>query len=67
MDRFGKNEQAAGIAVFPVFVDQEIISMIVVNWDSNTHSMNQKTLEYLSLFRELMVKTFTFHARKHNR
>lgn len=67
MDRFGKNGQAAGIAVFPVFVDQKIISMMVVNWNSNAHSMNQKTLDYLSLFRELMVKTFTLHARKHNR
>ena len=51
-------------AVLPVFVDQKIISMMVVSWDSNAHSMNQKTLDYLSLFRELMVKTFTFHARK---
>jgi len=61
----GKNEQASGVAVFPVFVDQKIISMIVVSWDSNAHSINQKTLDYLSLFRELMVKTFTLHARKH--
>jgi hypothetical protein len=60
-----KNEQAFGLVVFPVFVDQKIISMMVVSWDSNAHSMNQKTLDYLSLFRELMVKTFTLHARKH--
>lgn len=59
-----ENEQAFGLAVFPVFVDQKIISMIVVSWDSNSHSMNQKTLDYLSVFRELMVKTFTLHARK---
>ncbi len=61
----GENGQASGVAVFPVFVDQNIISMMVVSWDSNAHSINQKTLDYLSLFRELMVKTFTFHARKH--
>lgn len=63
----GENEQAFGLAVFPVFVGQKIISMIVVSWDSNAHSMNQKTLDYLSVFRELMVKTFTLHARKQKR
>jgi HD-like signal output (HDOD) protein len=60
-----ENEQAPGLAVLPVFVDQKNIAMMVVSWNSNAHSMNQKTLDYLSLFRELMVKTFTFHARKH--
>ncbi len=67
VDRVGKNEQASGLAVFPVFVDQKIISMMVVSWNSKAHSMNQKTLDYLSLFREFMVKTFTLHAQKHTR
>jgi HD-like signal output (HDOD) protein len=64
MDRFGKNEYASGFAVFPVFVDQKIISMIYVNWDSNAHSMNRKTIDYLREFREFVVKTFALHARK---
>jgi len=67
MDRFGKNGQASGLAVFPVFVDQKIISMMVVSWNSKDHSMNQKTLDYLSQFKEFMVKTFTLHARKRTR
>ncbi len=67
MDRFGKNEQASGFAVFPVFVDRKIISMIYVNWDSNAHSMNQKTIDYMSEFREFVVKTFTLHARQPGR
>ena len=64
MERFGKNEQSSGFAVFPVFVDRKIISMIYVNWDSKAHSMNQKTIEYIWEFREFVVKTFTLHGRK---
>jgi len=67
MDRFGENEQSSGFAVFPVFVDQKIISMIYVNWDSRGHSMNQETIDYLGEFREFVVKTFTLHARKQSR
>jgi len=64
MDLFGKKEELSGFAVFPVFVDKKIISMIYVGWDSKDHSMNQKTIDYLQVFRELVVKTFTLHARK---
>lgn len=64
MERFGKNEQSSGFAVFPVFVDRKIISMIYVNWDSKAHSMNQKTIDYIWEFREFVVKTFTLHGRK---
>jgi len=38
-----------------------------VSWNSKDHSMNQKTLDYLSQFKEFMVKTFTLHARKRTR
>jgi HD-like signal output (HDOD) protein len=67
MGRFGKNVQSSGFAVLPVFVDQKIISMIYVNWDSRGHSMNQETIDYLGEFREFVVKTFTLHARKQSR
>ncbi|MCP3941982.1 MAG: HDOD domain-containing protein [Desulfobacteraceae bacterium] len=63
MDRFGKIERLSGFAVLPVFVDQKIIAMVYVGWDSKAHSMNQKTIDYIREFRELVVKTFTLHAR----
>ncbi|MBA3009396.1 MAG: HDOD domain-containing protein [Proteobacteria bacterium] len=63
MDRFGKKDRLSGFAVFPVFVDQKIISMIYVDWDANVHTMNQKTIDYIRVFRELVVKTFTLHGR----
>lgn len=66
MGRFGKNEQSSGFAVFPVFVDQKIISMIYVNWDKG-HSINQETIDYIGKFRGFVVKTFTLHARKQSR
>jgi HD-like signal output (HDOD) protein len=67
MERFGKNEQASGVAVFPVFVEKKIISMIYVNWDGNTHSLNRKTIDYMGEFREFVKKTFTLHGRKSTR
>ena len=67
MGRFGKNLQSSGFAVFPVFVDQKIISMIYVNWDKRGHSMNQETIDYIGEFRRFVVKTFTLHAGKQPR
>ena len=55
--------KARGFAVFPVFVDDKILAMIYVDWDTNAPDLNRKTIEYLRVFRELMIKTFTLHSR----
>ena len=63
MNRVNKLTKARGFAVLPVFVDNKILAMIYVDWDGSAPDINQKTIEYLRIFRELMIKTFTLHSR----
>lgn len=52
-----------GFAVFPVFVKDKLLAMIYVDWDEKAPDLTQPTMEYIRVFRELMVKTFTLHSR----
>ncbi len=63
MNRVSKLTKARGFAVLPVFVDNKILAMIYADWDDSAPDINQKTIEYLRVFRELMIKTFTLHSR----
>ncbi|HCY88397.1 MAG TPA: hypothetical protein DHV36_24895 [Desulfobacteraceae bacterium] len=64
LEKMPKLTKAKGFAVFPVFVDKIILAMIYVDWNENAPDINQKTIEYIRVFRELMVKTFVLHSSK---
>ncbi|MCG8616141.1 MAG: HDOD domain-containing protein [Desulfobacterales bacterium] len=64
LDKASKLTKAKGFAIFPVFVDNIILAMIYVDWNDKAPDLNQKTIEYLRVFRELMVKTFVLHSSK---
>ena len=64
LNRVPKLTKAKGFAIFPVFVDNIILAMIYVDWNEKAPDLNQKTIEYLRVFRELMVKTFVLHSSK---
>lgn len=51
-------------AVVPVYVDGKAISMLYVSWLPDAGGINQKTIEYLHVFKELMIRAFTLHQRK---
>lgn len=46
----------------PVYVDGKIISMLYVDWTSG--GVGQKTIDYLYIFKDLMIRAFTQHKRK---
>lgn len=51
-------------AVVPVYVDGKAISMLYVSWEQANGGINRKTIEYLHVFRELMIRAFTLHKRR---
>lgn len=64
LEKVAKPANAKGTAVFPVFVDKKILAMIYLDWDTSAPELTQKTIDYIRVFRELMIKTFTFHSNK---
>lgn len=64
LEKVAKPAKAQGAAIFPVFVDKKILAMIYLDWDASAPELSQKTIDYLRVFRELMIKTFTFHSNK---
>lgn len=52
-----------GFAIFPVFVEGKIVSMIYVDWDEKTPDPDRNTLKSIHAFRKQMIRAFTFHAR----
>jgi len=52
-----------GFGIFPVFVDDKILSMIYVDWDKKASEPDPNTLAYIQGFRKQMIKAFTLHAR----
>nr|WP_319392532.1 HDOD domain-containing protein [uncultured Desulfobacter sp.] len=52
-----------GFGVFPVFVEDKIVSMVYVDWDEKTPEPDGKILGYIRGFREQMIRAFTLHAR----
>lgn len=52
-----------GFGIFPVFVDDKILSMIYVDWDKKASEPDPGTLSYIQRFRKQMIKAFTLHSR----
>ena len=51
-----------GFAVFPIFVKHKLVAMIYVDWNKKAPDLTQATVDYINVFGELMVKTFTLHS-----
>lgn len=51
-----------GFAVFPVFVRNKLVAMIYIDWHVGAPDPDSATIDYVNVFRELMVKTFTLHS-----
>ncbi len=58
-----KGVDLSGLAVFPVRVNRRDIALIYMGWKSQDLAMDQKALEYIHLFRELMIKAFIRGSR----
>ena len=63
VNKVAKSQHIKGFAIFPVFVDKKILSMIYVDWDEKAPALTQNIIEYIRGFREQMIKTFTLHSR----
>jgi len=63
VNQVAKAMQIKGFAIFPVFVDNKILSMIYVDWDEKAPALTPNIIEYIRVFREQMIKTFTLHSR----
>ncbi|NWH05950.1 HDOD domain-containing protein [Desulfobacter latus] len=64
MEKIARPFLVKGFGIFPVFVDDKIVSMIYVDWDKKTSEPDQNTLAYIQRFRALMIKALTLHAGK---
>ncbi len=63
MDKVVKPSNVKGFAIFPVFVDKKILSMVYLDWDKKAPSLNQKIIDHIREFREMMIQTFTLHSK----
>ncbi|WDP92580.1 MAG: HDOD domain-containing protein [Desulfobacter sp.] len=54
--------QIKGFAVFPVFVDNKIVSMVYVDWNDKAPALTPNIIDYIRMFRKQMIKTFTMHS-----
>lgn len=63
VQKIAAKENIGGFAVFPVRVNNRDIALLYVSWGTDVRAMDQKTVKYLQLIRDLMAKAFVRCSR----